>query len=164
MLSVLTKKFPLSDIVILSPKRLDHSVVFGIDNYKISDSREEGAIFFSTIQAFKGLESKIVVLCDISDVSTEKARQYLYIGMNAGKKRVVYQYLETRVSADSGGKRSMKIPEKCFSTAKEYQCNPAEFVRGTRCDDQWKKSGRCGLMRTGVAGRNCELCIPRSLK
>ncbi len=23
----------------------------------------------------------------------------------------------------------MKIPEKCFSTAKEYQCNPAEFVR-----------------------------------
>lgn len=85
MLSVLTKKFPLSDIVILSPKRFDHSVVSGIDNYKISDSREEGAIFFSTIQAFKGLESKIVVLCDISDVSTEKARQYLYIGMTRAK-------------------------------------------------------------------------------
>ena len=106
MLSVLTKKFPLSDIVILSPKRLDHSVVFGIDNYKISDSREEGAIFFSTIQAFKGLESKIVVLCDISDVSTEKARQYLYIGMTRAKSALYINILKRAYQQLQGEKEA----------------------------------------------------------
>ena len=50
MLSVLTKKFPLSDIVILSPKRFDHSVVFGIDNYKISDSREKSALYINILK------------------------------------------------------------------------------------------------------------------
>ena len=85
-----------SDIVILSPRRLEHSslknglidVPFplvwwedtGLEQYK--DQRH---VTFSTLHAFKGLESKIVILCDVEDLETENSRHQLYVGSSRGR-------------------------------------------------------------------------------
>ena len=79
------EKIALEDIVILSPNRLENSAAAEVKAHKISVDRGEGAIYFSTVQAFKGLESKVIVLCGISDLSVERIRQYLYIGMTRAK-------------------------------------------------------------------------------
>ena len=87
ILDELSGKFPPSDIVLLSRNRLENSAAAGIKKHKISSRREKDSIYFSTIQAFKGLESPIVVLCVFSDLSeeNERNRQYLYVGMTRAK-------------------------------------------------------------------------------
>ncbi len=97
ILDELTERFPLTDIVILSPKRLENSAASGITKYKISNTGEKGAVRFSTVQAFKGLESPIVVLCGISDLSQESERnwQYLYVGMTRAKS-LLYVVMQKR--------------------------------------------------------------------
>jgi ATP-dependent exoDNAse (exonuclease V) beta subunit len=40
---------------------------------------------FSTIQAFKGLESKIVVLCDIDDYSDERL---MYVALSRARSKM----------------------------------------------------------------------------
>jgi superfamily I DNA/RNA helicase len=84
-LTDLLEKFAPSDIVLLSPKRFENSIASKINAISISDTKKSDTIYFSTIQSFKGLESKIVVLCDISDVDTPQAKQYLYVGMTRAK-------------------------------------------------------------------------------
>ncbi len=40
---------------------------------------------FATVQAFKGMESKIVVLCDVDEVETDESRSLLYVGMSRAR-------------------------------------------------------------------------------
>lgn len=44
-----------------------------------------GMTGFCTIQAFKGLESHFVILCDVCVLSTDEARAMLYVGMSRAK-------------------------------------------------------------------------------
>lgn len=85
MLLSLLGQFSPADIVVLSPKRLKNSIASKIQSIPISETRKKGEVYFSTIQSFKGLESKIVVLCDISDLEDAQNKQYLYVGMTRAK-------------------------------------------------------------------------------
>jgi hypothetical protein len=61
-------------ITILSPVKLENSVVNLIGKYKIKEYKAEGndTISFCTIQGFKGLENTVVILTDITSFRNEK--------------------------------------------------------------------------------------------
>ena len=40
---------------------------------------------FSTIRKFKGLESKVVILCDVDDINSEKSRNLNYVAVSRAK-------------------------------------------------------------------------------
>lgn len=83
-------------IVILSPVQLASSVVSkeGLRKFDIRDTDESGRYAFSTIQAFKGLESTVIILVDITTynrknlmyVALSRARTALYVFENANAK------------------------------------------------------------------------------
>ena len=47
-----------------------------------------GAVFYTTIAKFKGLESRVVVLTDFEEISTEKASSLLYTGITRATDRL----------------------------------------------------------------------------
>lgn len=86
--------FAPEDIVILSPRRRENSVVAGLDSaggYRILDRAERrGAtgVAFSTIHAFKGLESKAVVLVDVEPAPDAATDSLMYVGMTRAQLRL----------------------------------------------------------------------------
>ena len=80
-----TNKIKHTDIIILSPKKREDSMVVK-SKYKIVDySADYGqaqSIVFSTIQAFKGLEKPIVLLVDVESYNIDKL---LYVGLSRAK-------------------------------------------------------------------------------
>ena len=82
---------PVEDIVILSPRRLANSPLSGIERiskFPLVDLRNRKldmnspSIKFSTIHAFKGLESKAVIIVDIDNVDSDWMQSALYVGMS----------------------------------------------------------------------------------
>jgi superfamily I DNA/RNA helicase len=73
-----------SEITILSPLTFKNSVAMQLDSV-ISASRSDKHIFFSTIQAFKGLESPVIILTDIESLDRESQKHLLYVGMTRAK-------------------------------------------------------------------------------
>ena len=73
-----------TDIVILSPRKREDSVVRLLKGYNIKDYSIlcDGHIRFSTLQAFKGLESSIVILTDIDSYKDEKLA---YVGLSRAR-------------------------------------------------------------------------------
>ena len=47
--------------------------------------KEHEGIKFYTIQGFKGLESKVVILCDVDDTESEYAKTLNYIAISRAK-------------------------------------------------------------------------------
>lgn len=84
LLDLKAKNIPAKDIVILSPKKRRKSVVELLGGYSIKDYsvKSTGHIRFSTIQAFKGLESSTVILTDIEDYQDEKL---IYVGLSRAR-------------------------------------------------------------------------------
>lgn len=76
-----------SDIVILSPVRLPSSCAGQIHDFRVSDQEScaKDEIRFSTIQAYKGLESPVVILVDIDNVFKDAAKNILYVGMTRAR-------------------------------------------------------------------------------
>lgn len=74
-------------IVILSTIRFSNSAASMVTEFKISDRRDSGkeTIFFSTIHSFKGLESPVVILSDIDNLTDEARMNILYVGMTRAK-------------------------------------------------------------------------------
>ena len=82
----------LGDITILSPKRYENSSVYKLlDNIcKINVMSEEfepddNRPVFSTIQGFKGLDSKVVILIDLDKSKEEYFVKYSYIGISRAR-------------------------------------------------------------------------------
>ena len=83
------------DIVILSKHRKDKSAVahlpqaasFSVQPVMIGS--EPTSVSFSTIQAFKGLESLAIVLCDVDDLESEEQKKLLYVAMSRAKARLI---------------------------------------------------------------------------
>ncbi len=83
------------DIVILSPKRLENSNFPDLGsavNFRMSDltkrnpkQNDETPISFSTIQAFKGMERKAVIVVGIDAVDNDWMRTTLYVGMSRAR-------------------------------------------------------------------------------
>lgn len=91
------------DIVLLSARRLSDSVASKLScstkKYGVVSASEirNGApsstsgptISFATIQSFKGMESAIVVLCDVEQVETEEPQALLYTGMSRARSLLI---------------------------------------------------------------------------
>ena len=83
------------DILVLSPRSFDRSVASALqstDQYTLHDVKHKPfckgkghQIFFSTIHAFKGMESPVIVLCDVDEIETEKPQALLYVGMSRAR-------------------------------------------------------------------------------
>lgn len=82
------------DIVVLSPRRFENSVASTVLKSKETSVRElrQGAvskvsdeIVFSTIHSFKGMESKVIVMCDVDAVDSAEPQSLLYVGMSRAR-------------------------------------------------------------------------------
>lgn len=83
------------DVVILSRHRLDQSAagklvdsalfrIRSVEQFASTDSRIP-TFRFATAAAFKGMESKIVVLCDVDRIETDEDRSLLYVAMSRAR-------------------------------------------------------------------------------
>jgi len=87
------------EIIVLSRLRLKHSGVNGIDgsnDFRLMDAAEfipdktrTPIILFTTIQAFKGMESKVTILCDVDQVDEGEAQSLLYVGMSRARSLLI---------------------------------------------------------------------------
>ena len=83
------------DIIILSKQRLEQSVAGKVTNSALFrlQSVDNGALKpgrlptfrFATAQAFKGMESKVVVLCDVDRIESDSDRSLLYVAMSRAR-------------------------------------------------------------------------------
>jgi hypothetical protein len=81
------------DIILLSPRRFETSVAAELpEGLVVPIARSlggEGGIGFSTIHAFKGLESPTVILCDLEEVIDARARSLVYTGMSRARSHLI---------------------------------------------------------------------------
>ena len=73
-------------IAILSPYKLQHSLLRGnsyIAEYELHEKAlpEKNKIRFSTIKSFKGLESEVIIVIDITEKWIEKSSEDLYVAL-----------------------------------------------------------------------------------
>ncbi|HCX92848.1 MAG TPA: hypothetical protein DGZ34_09285 [Lachnospiraceae bacterium] len=78
-----TEKIDLRDVVFLSPKKYSNSIVhesgIAIDELKEGGIGRKNVPQFATIQGFKGLDAKIVIMVDVERIRDEAYAQYMYI-------------------------------------------------------------------------------------
>lgn len=82
---------PQKDVVILSSHALAKSGFASgrLDPYKLVEDRtKEKGILFSSIRGFKGLESPVVVLCELEDLDDMTRDQQLYVGLSRARNHV----------------------------------------------------------------------------
>lgn len=82
------ENIPKDSIVILSPQKYENSIVSVLDeSYSVSTKPQDrkGKVLFSTIQAFKGLESSVVIVTDIDNFKFDNQKSALYVGMTRAK-------------------------------------------------------------------------------
>lgn len=76
------EKVSLDDVIFLAPHRYKNSILseIGIEVNELGKSEIDKNIpYFSTIQGFKGLDSKIVILVDIENIKPENYSRFIYI-------------------------------------------------------------------------------------
>lgn len=88
-----------NDIVLLSPHQWEKSAASAIASGAPVPVRQllareglpdaGGAVFFSTIHAFKGMESPVVILCDFASIGSDVDRSLLYVGMSRARSHLV---------------------------------------------------------------------------
>ena len=76
-----------TDIVVLSPRRRENSCLRDVTHCgafalldHVNASPNQRYIQFATIQSFKGLEAKVVVLCDLHDLTASQTQAAVYVG------------------------------------------------------------------------------------
>lgn len=84
-----------TDVVILSRYRLEQSAAAGLTNTtgfcirsvdaQAPSNLRKPTFLFATAQAFKGMESKIVVMCDVDRIESEEDRSLLYVAMSRAR-------------------------------------------------------------------------------
>jgi len=88
-----------NDIVIISHLRLANSGINNTDGhgqFRIIDINEQNinplptrTIHFATAQAFKGMESPVVILCDVEQVTDGEPQSILYVAMSRARSHLV---------------------------------------------------------------------------
>lgn len=92
---LLGERFKPEDIVVLAPSRFERSAVrllagdLPIGEVGEGADRQPNKILFSTVHAFKGMESKVVVLTGFSDIESGRYQSLLYIGMSRARSCLV---------------------------------------------------------------------------
>jgi hypothetical protein len=88
------------DLILLSPRRFSESVASQLacrcktGTVVASDLRsglvpQRVTVGFATIQAFKGMESPCIVICDLENIETEDSQALLYVGMSRARSHLV---------------------------------------------------------------------------
>ena len=87
------------DIVVLSPLRLSNSGVAAADGggtFRLVDVQDHTptrsrvqVIRYATAQAFKGLESPVVILCDIEHMGAGEPQSLLYVAMSRARSHLI---------------------------------------------------------------------------
>lgn len=84
---------PDDDVIVLSPRRFKRSVACDLPDGAVVPINEYGAdrggVRFATIHAFKGLESPVVILCDLEEVQEAHARTLVYTGMSRARSHLI---------------------------------------------------------------------------
>lgn len=84
---------PPQDVVVLSGHGRDHSDVFGsgAGDWRFTDKRGRAGkkVFFSSIRGFKGLESPVVVLCELDNLDDVSRDNQIYVGMSRARNHCV---------------------------------------------------------------------------
>lgn len=88
-------EFEQKDVIILSRYRLEQSIAGALAEGPGFRIRSVGHVaapkaktptfFFATAQAFKGMESKIVILCDVDSIQGDDDRSLLYVAMSRAR-------------------------------------------------------------------------------
>lgn len=79
LLNIEKRGIPMSKVTLLSPKRIENSVING---YEPVLKMIEKGVNHSTIQAFKGLENTIILLYDFDNLSSLQMQRLLYVGIS----------------------------------------------------------------------------------
>ena len=86
----------------LSPKRLKNSILsqvnlgrFQLNELKDGFQREENEPVYSTIQGFKGLDSKVVVLLDVERIPAALYSKFVYTGCSRARSLLIVMRKET---------------------------------------------------------------------
>lgn len=94
-ISTLKKIFKSGEIVVLSMRNDEESCARGVSIESIGASlapirqvMDGDTIPYSSIHAFKGLEAPAVIITDIDNLSDEKSRALLYVGMSRARIRL----------------------------------------------------------------------------
>jgi hypothetical protein len=98
--------FRADDLVVLSDRRIENSPMckdLEVYSHPVVDLRDgrpkaRGAIGFSTVGAFKGLEADAVFLVDVDDLESADAVAGLYVGSSRARTNL-YVYLDEAVHA-----------------------------------------------------------------
>lgn len=77
------EKVDMTDVIFLTPKKYSNSMLNKIE-YKVNtlgDEFDDKSILprYSTIQGFKGLDSKIIILTDVEEISEKNFSKFMYI-------------------------------------------------------------------------------------
>lgn len=77
------EKVDLTDVMFLAPKRYDNSILdrIGIEVNELGDNFDYNSPLprYATIQGFKGLDAKIVILVDVDDIKDKNFSRFMYI-------------------------------------------------------------------------------------
>lgn len=84
---------PTEDVVVLSSHGFDNCAVLGAeqDRYTFVRGRpgRSGEVRLGSIRGFKGLESPVVVLCELEDLPGDSERNQLYVGISRARTHCV---------------------------------------------------------------------------
>lgn len=86
------EKVPLEEVVFLSPVRRQKSALAGIDSHRLEVNemkdgfeRRPGVPVYATIQGFKGLDARVVILLDPDKIYKKEPQKYLYIACSRAR-------------------------------------------------------------------------------
>ena len=91
-------KVPIASVMLLCPRRLDHSTLAGVttlSRYRVVDvsrgmlEAHRNHIRFSTVHSFKGLESEVVILFDFDISDDDETQSLLYIAMSRARSLLI---------------------------------------------------------------------------
>ena len=87
------EEVPPQDVVVLSSHGFENSAVAQSSrgSYRMVEERNKPGkrIFFSSIRGFKGLESKVVILCELEDIEDLTLDAQLYVGISRASNHCV---------------------------------------------------------------------------
>jgi len=95
LLAIEKRGIPLSKVTLLSPKRIEHSILSGYE--PVLKIIKKG-VQHSTIHGFKGLENSIIVLYDFDDISSVRMQRLLYVGISRATQEL-YLVLDKNLEA-----------------------------------------------------------------
>jgi hypothetical protein len=85
-------EIPPQDVVVLSGHGVENSLVYKSMQGDYSLTRKRGElgskVFFSSIRGFKGLESPVVILCELEELDDTREQQ-LYVGLSRARSHCV---------------------------------------------------------------------------